>query len=267
MAKAIGAGVLAAIFATAFIHKSGADISLPELDILPGRGASPGPSTHADSGGRHEGKVGDGDSGEGKVGDGDSGDGKVDDGDSGEGKVGDGKVGGGDSGEGKVGDGDSGDGKVDDGNDDGGGAGDGNDDDGGVVTPPEDNTPPSVSLAGINASEVGQEVIGAGGSLIQTCGPDGTPTTYSVRVTASDPSGIYFVLLYIQHPTDDWAYESSTGVAEGDAVRFDIPAYRTGPKPQDTVQLQLFASAKDMRGNRVDVDLGTLPLHECGEPG
>ncbi|MFB6931393.1 RNA polymerase sigma factor [Streptomyces chartreusis] len=272
VAKAIGTGVLAAILATAFIHKSGADISLPELDILPGMGASPGPSAHADSGGTRDGEAGDGGTGHGDTDDGKAGDGKAGDGDTGEGKAGDGKAGDGDTGDGSDGDGGTGDGEVGEGNDDeegagDGGTGDGNDEDGGVVTPPEDNTPPSVSLAGINASGVGQEVIGSGGSLIQTCGPDGTPTTYSVWVAASDPSGIYFVMLYIQHPTDDWAYESSTGVAEGDAVRFDIPAYRTGPKPQETVQLQLFASAKDTKGNRIDVDLGTLPLHECGEPG
>ncbi|MFH8701321.1 RNA polymerase sigma factor [Streptomyces chartreusis] len=268
VAKAIGTAVVAAILATAFIHKSGADISLPELDILPGMGASPGPSVRADSGGTYDGKAADdGDIGDGKAGDRDSGDRKAGDGDTGDGKAGDGKAGDGDTGDGNNGEGNDNGGNDDDEGNGEGDIGDGNDEDGGVLPPPEDNTPPSVSLAGINASEVGQEVIGTGGSLMQTCGPAGTPTTYSVRVAASDPSGIYFVMLYIQHPTDDWAYESSTGVAEGDAVRFDIPAYRTGPKPQETVQLQLFASAKDMRGNRIDVDLGTLPLHECGEPG
>ncbi|MFD8232353.1 hypothetical protein ACFV20_10755 [Streptomyces sp. NPDC059696] len=143
-----------------------------------------------------------------------------------------------------------------------GGAGNGEMGNGGI----EDTTGPTVSLAGISTGAVGQEVLDNHGSLMQTCGPSGTPTTYSVRVAASDPSGIFRLTLYIQHPTDG-TYTSSSGIADGDAVRFDIPAYRTGPKPLETVQLRLHALAKDMNGNRTEADLGTLPLYECGEPG
>jgi RNA polymerase sigma factor (sigma-70 family) len=139
---------------------------------------------------------------------------------------------------------------------------------GGVVNPPEDTTDPSISLVNISTVAVGQQVVGAGGSLMQTCGPQGTPTTYSVWVAASDPSGIRWVMLYVQHPTDaTYGYQSSAGVAEGDAIRFDVPAYRKGPKAQDEVELRVSAMAKDMKGNRTDIDLGTLSLYECGEPG
>ncbi|MGW1326129.1 RNA polymerase sigma factor [Streptomyces antibioticus] len=142
------------------------------------------------------------------------------------------------------------------------GTGNGDTGNGGV----EDTTGPTVSLAGISTAAVGQEVLDNHGSLMQTCGPSGTPTTYSVRVAASDPSGIFRLTLYIQHPTDGM-YTSSSGIADGDAVRFDIPAYRTGPKPLRTAQLRLWAMAKDMNGYRTEADFGTLPLYECGEPG
>ncbi|MEU5251675.1 RNA polymerase sigma factor [Streptomyces longwoodensis] len=130
----------------------------------------------------------------------------------------------------------------------------------------EDTTGPTLALAGISTGAVGQEVLDNHGSLMQTCGPSGTPTTYSVRVTASDASGIARLTLYIQHPTDG-TYASSSGIADGDAVRFDVPAYRTGPRPLETVQLRLSAVAEDTNGHRTTADLGTLPLYECGEPG
>ncbi|MGW4874153.1 hypothetical protein [Streptomyces chartreusis] len=85
-------------------------------------------------------------------------------------------------------------------------------------------------------------------------------------MAASDLSGVYRLLLSIEHPTGG-TYESSTGVADGDAVRFDIPAYRTGPKTLGTVQLRLTVRAKETNGIRTDADLGTLPVYECGEPG
>ncbi|MFD5843324.1 hypothetical protein [Streptomyces chartreusis] len=172
------------------------------------------------------------------------------------------------------GDGDSGDSSDENGENGGDGiSGDEDDGDGEipleegeVVAPQEDIAGPSVSLAGISASGVGQEVVDHHGSLMQTCRPGGTPTTYSVWVAASDPSGVYRLLLSSEHPTDG-TYESSTGVADGDAVRFDVPAYRTGPKALETVQVRLTARAKDANGNRTDAGLGTLPLYECGEPG
>ncbi|WP_326790523.1 hypothetical protein [Streptomyces sp. NBC_00151] len=277
--KAIGAGVLAALLAIAIIDKSGAAISLPELGTLPGVEASTGPSGHANGGskdgGSKDGGSKDGGSKDGGNKDGGSKDGGSKDGGSKDGgnKDGGNKDGGSKDGGNKDGgskDGGSKDGgNKDGGNKDGGskdgGSNDGGSNDGGN-NPPEDTTGPSVSLTGISTNSVGQEVVGTGGSIMQTCGPAGTPTTYSVWVAASDPSGIYRVMLHIQHPTDGM-YKSSAGVADGNAIRFDIPAYRTGPKPQDTVQLQLSVTAKDMNGNLTDAGLGTLPLYECGEPG
>ncbi|MEV6399209.1 hypothetical protein AB0M39_31230 [Streptomyces sp. NPDC051907] len=134
-------------------------------------------------------------------------------------------------------------------------------------TPPEeDRTGPSVGLAQISTAAVGQQVVDQHGSLMQTCGPPGTPATYSVWVAVSDPSGVAYVSLTIEHPSDG-TYFSTDGIPDGSSVRFDVPAYRTGPKYLETVQLQLSARAKDMRGNRTEASLGALTLHECGEPG
>lgn len=135
-----------------------------------------------------------------------------------------------------------------------------------VVVPPEDKTGPEVSLVRISTDAVGQVVLDHHGVRMQTCGPTGTPTTYSVRVAASDPSGLSHLTLYIQHPTDG-TYVSDAGVADGDAIRFDIPAYATTPKQLKTVKLRLAAVAVDSHGNRTKVSLGKLPLYECGEPG
>ncbi|GGX56655.1 RNA polymerase sigma factor [Streptomyces chartreusis] len=281
VAKAAGAALLASLITVVLTDQSGAGISLPSLRQVPGVGAFAGPGGHeqadgddlggdsngiAAEGGNAGRAKGDADSGRDRGQDGSAGGGndRREDGDRSSGDTGSGRHGGG-------GDGDSGDGGDENGGDgisgdENGGDGEIRLEEGEVVAPPEDVTGPSVSLAGISASAVGQEVVDHHGSLMQTCGPGGTPTTYSVWVAASDPSGVYRLLLSIEHPTDG-TYESSTGVADGDAVRFDVPAYRTGPKALETVQLRLTAWAKDTNGNRTDADLGTLPLYECGEPG
>ncbi|MER6425493.1 sigma-70 family RNA polymerase sigma factor [Streptomyces sp. NPDC001137] len=290
-AKIIGSGVLAALLAITINDKSGANIDWPDLGVLPGVKAAVGPRHHADggssngdSGGGTDGGTNRGDTGGSTNGSGGgkSTNGGATDGGTHEGSTGGGEGGGSTSGSTRGSDGGGSTSRSTGGSDTGGdgstggdstsgggstgGGGTGGNTTGGVVSPPQDTTGPSVSLSSISASAVGQEVVGTGGALMQTCGPDGTPTTYSVWVAASDPSGIYRLTLYIQHPTDG-TYESSAGVPDGDTFRFDIPAYRTGPKPQDTVQLQLSARAKDLHGNRTDADLGTLPLYECGEPG
>ncbi|MEU4499119.1 sigma-70 family RNA polymerase sigma factor [Streptomyces sp. NPDC023998] len=149
---------------------------------------------------------------------------------------------------------------------DNGGTDNGGTDNGGTDVPPEDRTGPSVSLAQISTSAVAQQVVDHHGSLMQTCGPPGTPATYSVWVAVSDPSGVAYVSLTIKHPSDG-TYFSTDGVLDGGSVRFDVPAYRTGPKPLETVQLELSAMAKDVHGNRTKAGLGSLPLYECGEPG
>ncbi|CAM5322073.1 RNA polymerase sigma-70 region 2 domain-containing protein OS=Streptomyces chartreusis OX=1969 GN=HUT05_45230 PE=4 SV=1 [Streptomyces chartreusis] len=280
VAKAAGAALLASLITLVLTDQSGAGISLPSLRQVPGVGAFAGPGGHEqadgdDLGGGSNGTAAEGgNAGRAKGGDGSGrdhdgtaggGNDRREDSDrsnggTGSGRHGDGGDGdsGGDSTEENGGDGIDGD--------EGGGDGEIRLEEGEVVAPQEDTTGPGVSLAGISTSAVGQEVVDHHGSLMQTCGPGGTPTTYSVWVAASDPSGIYLLTLSIEHPTDG-TYESSAGVTDGDAVRFDIPAYRTGPKALETVQLHLTARAKDTNGNRTDADLGTLPLYECGEPG
>ncbi|MEV6551871.1 sigma-70 family RNA polymerase sigma factor [Streptomyces sp. NPDC051597] len=138
--------------------------------------------------------------------------------------------------------------------------------DAGVVVPPPDTTGPAVSLSRISTDAVGQVVLDYHGVQMQTCGPAGTPTTYRVWLAASDPSGISHLTLYIQHPTDG-TYVSDAGVADGGAIRFDVPDYRATPKPLKTVKLRLTAVAVDTLGHRTDAYLGKLPLYECGEPG
>ncbi|MEU5398135.1 hypothetical protein ABZ348_02370 [Streptomyces sp. NPDC005963] len=264
LVKGVGAGVLAALLAIAIVDKGRVDISLPEMEILPGVKASASP------GGTDEVRTNTGNvpTGEGNTVDGHNEHEKNDENskNSENNNTANGGTNNGNTDNNSTGKSSTG-GSTNKGNTNNGSTGGVSLEGGGVVASPEDTTDPSVSLAGISTSAVGQEVVGTGGSVMQTCGPDGTPTTYSVWVAASDPSGLQFVILYIQHPTDTWTYESSTGVADGDVVRFDIPAYRTTPKVQGTVQLQLFAMAKDTKGNHTDLDLGTLPLYECGEPG
>ncbi|MFB7330596.1 RNA polymerase sigma factor [Streptomyces adustus] len=129
----------------------------------------------------------------------------------------------------------------------------------------EDTTGPSVSLAGVSAEQVGQELL-EGGHFVQVCGPAGTPSTFSVWVTVSDPSGIQSVQLTVHHP-DDAAFTTGSWVMDGGKARFDVPAYRSEPKAENTVQLQLSVAATDTLGNRTDADLRSPALRECGEPG
>ncbi|MER6347170.1 sigma-70 family RNA polymerase sigma factor [Streptomyces sp. NPDC001595] len=273
-ATTLGAGALASIVALTVIDKSGADIALPDFGTLPGIGATAEPGTPGggtDGGGANGGGNGGssrgGTNGGGSDGGGGNGGGTSEgntsqgtsEGNTSEGNTNEGTSDGGTS-EGNTNEGNTNEGNTNEGNTN---EGTGN---GGVVEPPPDTTGPSVSLTGLSADAVGQEVVDTHGSLMQTCGPDGTPTTYSVWLSASDPSGILRLTLYIEHPTDG-TYESSDWIADGDTARFDIPAYRTGPKALETVPLHLYATAKDMNGNRTDADLGTLPLYECGEPG
>ncbi|MEV8554773.1 RNA polymerase sigma factor [Streptomyces glaucescens] len=295
-AKVLATSVLGALLTITVIDKSGANVSLPGVGILPGAepstdshhtagGATTGGGTASgggagggstSGGGTSGGTTSGGGTGGGSTSGGGTSDGTTSGGGTGGGSTSGGSIaggttsGGGTSG-GTVSGGDTSGGTVSGGTTSGGSASGGSvggetTTEGGGGNPPQDTTGPTVSLAGISAGAVGQEVVGTGGSIMQTCGPAGTPTTYSVWVAASDPSGIHRVTLYIQNPTDG-TYESSDGVADGSAIRFDIPAYRTGPKPQETVQLQLSATVNDTKGNRTDASLGTLPLYECGEPG
>ncbi|GGW98922.1 hypothetical protein GCM10010297_21000 [Streptomyces malachitofuscus] len=290
--KALTASLAALLAALVLANEGRGSISLPGISSLPGleeittQGGTSGESSSGDSvggngsaggggsenrrsenGGKEKGGSENGDSQNGGSENGGSGNGGSESGGPGDGgsQNGGSENGGSENGGSENGGSENG-GSGNGGSENGGNenAGTGNDGAGNGVT--EDTTGPTVSLAGISTAAVGQEVLDNHGSLMQTCGPSGTPTTYSVRVAASDPSGIFRLTLYIQHPTDG-TYTSSSGIADGDAVRFDIPAYRTGPKPLETVQLRLHAMAKDMNGNRTEADLGTLPLYECGEPG
>ncbi|MFJ5779028.1 RNA polymerase sigma factor [Streptomyces sp. NPDC093094] len=132
-------------------------------------------------------------------------------------------------------------------------------------TSAQDLVGPTVGLAGISTEAVGQEVVDHNGVLMQTCGPTGTPTTFSVWAAVSDPSGIGNVQLTVQHPTD--APFTVDGVADGGTFRFDVPAHRTGPRFLETQQLQLSVTATDTQNNRTDTVLRSLALYECGEPG
>ncbi|MFF6914526.1 sigma factor [Streptomyces sp. NPDC012466] len=300
--KALTASLTALLAAIVFANEGRGSISLPDISSLPGleeittQGGTSGESIFGNStggngsvggggsenrraenggkekggsenGGSQNGGSENGGSGNGGSENGGSGNGGSENGGSGNGgseNGGSGNAGSENGGSGNAGseNGGSGNAGTENGGSENAGTGNGDTGNGGI----EDTTGPTVSLAGISTGAVGQEVLDNHGSLMQTCGPSGTPTTYSVRVAASDPSGIFRLTLYIQHPTDG-TYTSSSGIADGDAVRFDIPAYRTGPKPLETVQLRLYAMVKDMNGNRTEADFGTLPLYECGEPG
>ncbi|MFJ7342607.1 sigma factor [Streptomyces sp. NPDC101110] len=285
--KALTASLAALLAAIVFANEGRGSISLPDISSVPGleeitaQGGTSGESSSGNSTGGNGGAGGGGsenrrsdNGGKENVGrekgdseNGGSQNGGSENGGSENGGSENGGSGNGGSKKGGSEDGGSEDGGSENGGSENGGSENGGSENGGTGNGGiEDTTGPTVSLAGISTDALGQEVLDNHGSLMQTCGPSGTPTTYSVRVAASDPSGIFRLTLYIQHPTDG-TYTSSSGVADGDAVRFDIPAYRTGPKPLETVQLRLYALAKDMNGNRTEADLGTLPLYECGEPG
>ncbi|MEU4657290.1 hypothetical protein AB0G32_25705 [Streptomyces sp. NPDC023723] len=289
LAKTIGACAVAGLAVVA-LRAQPADLSgLPWPEALPRPDALSGPATTAEADGGREGGD-DGPSGEqrtpGGTGDGkgprdghrsgedDAPDGGEDSGPAGENPSGSGDPG--DSGDSESpgdpegpgdpdpGDSDPGDsenpGDPGDPGDPGGGSG------GGVTEEPQDTTGPTVWLAGPATDAVGQQVLGSGDVIMETCGPAGTPTTYSVRVGAWDPSGVARVFLVVRHPSDG-TFFSNDGVADGDAVRFDVPAYRTGPRPSRTVPLSVSVLAKDNRGNITDTGLATVTLHECGEPG
>lgn len=134
-----------------------------------------------------------------------------------------------------------------------------------TTEPPEDVTGPTVSLADISSEEVGQEVEDNHGVVMQTCGPAGTPTTFSVWVAVSDPSGVGSAQLTVEHPTD--GRFTTSGVADAGNLRFDVPAFRTGPRFDQTQQLQVSVTATDTPGNRTDTVLTSVTLYECGEPG
>jgi DNA-directed RNA polymerase specialized sigma24 family protein len=268
--RAVAASLAAVIAAAVVADNSGASISWPEIRSLPGvreitsggawEGPSSGDSTAAGgtTGGDDGVTSGGIDGGGGGNGDENTTDGS--DGGTGNENTTDGSDGGtGNENTTDGSDGGTGNENTTDGSDGGTGQGD-------VLDGSQDVTGPSVSLAGTSTEAVGQEVVDHHGYLMQTCGPAGTPTTYSVWVTVSDPSGIESVQLTARHPTDA-PFTTDRWAADGDSLRFDVPAYRSGPRHWESRQLQLSVTATDSLGNSTDTVLRSLTLYECGESG
>ncbi|KAB1987431.1 RNA polymerase sigma factor [Streptomyces triticiradicis] len=127
---------------------------------------------------------------------------------------------------------------------------------------PIDTLGPKITLDYLSASTVGQQVVWDGATL-STCGPAGTPATFSAHVRIIDPSGIEHAEMYVDHPTSGRTVVPAEAETIGDTFYFQAPAYKAPSQLYDKRIMVIRVAATDTVGNRTEAVVAHVMRYDC----